>query len=535
MIDILIKNVEVIDGTKTPAYKGNVGIRNGKILLRGMTEETEARKVIDGSGLYLTPGFIDAHSHGDGVFGTDIGRECKINQGITTEITGQCGSSMFPVIPAHADELKKLLDLICGCFPDEYDTFTSFQNYADYLDHKAQLAANAKQLIGHGSLRMAVMGYQNRRCTPDELELMKTYVREAMEHGALGISSGLIYSPSCFSDTEEIIALCKVVSEYGGVYATHMRNESKDVVKSVEETLRVGREANIPVMISHHKVQGRPYWGLSEQTLELVDKAVSEGYSVTIDEYPYLASMTSLNAIIPPKYFGSNLDGLTEILKDPEMRARIRRDIEDPDTDFENQYINCGGFENIQIAALKETPQYEGMTIAEAAASEGKEPFEQLFDMLAANHCVGSAIYFSMCDEDLCRIFKNRNTVVGTDGLYSFKGQKSHPRAWATFPHAINHFVKEKKIVSLEEMIYKITLLPAQRTFLENKGAIREGWDADLVLMDYEKLKDTADYKHADARCEGIEYVIVNGQMVYHDKKMTGVYPGRLLRHKGRR
>lgn len=253
MIDILIKNAKIIDGTKAPTYVGNVGIKDGKIVLNGIDENTEAKTVIDGTGLYLTPGFIDAHSHGDGIYGVDFGRECKINQGITTEITGQCGSAMFPVIKEHADELKKLLELICSEFPEEYDTFTSFENYADFIDNQLNLGPNAKQLIGHGSLRMAVMGYQNRKCTQEELEQMKLYVREAMEHGALGLSSGLIYSPSCFSDIDEIIELCKVVSEYGGIYASHMRNESKDVVKSVEETLKVGKEANIPVFISQDR------------------------------------------------------------------------------------------------------------------------------------------------------------------------------------------------------------------------------------------------------------------------------------------
>lgn len=531
MLDILLRNVKIVDGTKAPTYLGNVGVENGKIVLNNINENTEAKCIVDGTGLYLMPGFIDAHSHGDGIYGTSFGRECKINQGITTEITGQCGSSMFPVRAEHSGELKKLMELLCRDFPEEYETFTSFEKYADHIDRNVELGPNAKQLIGHGSLRMAVMGYQNRKCTSEELNQMKAYVREAMEHGALGLSSGLIYSPSCFSDTEEIISLCEVVAEYGGIYATHMRNESKDVVKSVEETLFVGREANVPVFISHHKVQGRPYWGQSTKTLALIDEAVANGQVVTIDVYPYLASMTSLNAIIPPKYFGKNLDGLTEILRNPEMRKQIRREIEDSSTDFENQYINCGGFDNIQIASLKKTPKYDGMTIAEAAALEGKDPFDHLFDMLVENNCIGSAIYFSMSDEDLCNIFKNENTVIGTDGLYSFRGQKAHPRAWASFPHAINHFVKEKNVVSLEEMVHKITLLPAQRCYINNKGAIKDGWDADLVLVNYDTLRDVANYQKGDALCEGIECVVIDGQIVYRDKQMTGCYTGKLIRH----
>lgn len=535
MLDILIKNVNIIDGTKAPAYIGNVGVKDEKIVLgENLNIDEESSLIIDGTGLCITPGFIDAHSHGDGVYGTDYGSECKINQGITTEITGQCGSAMFPVIEEHESEFKKLLTLICAEFPENYKTFTSLEKYGEYVDN-CGLRLNAKQLIGHGSLRISVMGYQNRKCTADELNLMKAAVREAMQHGALGISSGLIYSPSCFADTEELIELCKIVAEYGGIYATHMRNESKYVIESVKEALYIGKEAGVPVFISHHKVQGRPYWGYIKETLRLVHEAIENGQKVTIDQYPYLASMTSMNAIIPPWYFGDNLDGLTEKLKDPLIREKIKTDILDPTSNFENQYINCGGFENIIISSMAATPEYNGMSIADAAAKAGKDQFEMVFDMLVANGCVGSCIYFSMCDEDLCTIFKDENTVVGTDGIYTFRGQKTHPRSWNAFPHAICHFQKEKQLVSIEEMIYKITLLPATRVMIDNKGAIKDGWDADLVIMDYEKLQDLSDYKNAEQPAEGIHYVIVNGQVVYHDKKMTENHPGKLIRHMGRK
>lgn len=532
MLDILFKNITIVDGTKAPAYIGNVGVKDGKIVMDGVTDNAE--HTVDGTGLHISPGFIDAHSHGDGIYGTDFWRMCKISQGITTEITGQCGSSMFPVRADHADELKRMLSLICRNYPSEYGTFTSFKNYLNYVNN-LNLAANAKQLIGHGSLRVAVMGYQNRKCNRQELEAMKAAIREAMENGALGMSSGLIYSPSCFADTDELVELCKVVSEYGGVYETHMRNESFDVVNGVKEALKIGKEAKIPVFISHHKIQGRPYWGDSIKTLQLIDEAIEKGQEVTIDEYPYLASMTNMNAIIPPKYFSNNLIGLTEMLKDADTRVKIKDDIENPMSVFENQYINCGGWDNIQIASMPKTPKYDGMMLSDVATEYGKDGFETLFDLLVKNECSGTCIYYSMCDEDLCRIFKNPNTVVGTDGLYSFKGEKSHPRAWGTFPHAICHFVKEKKIVSLEEMIHKITLLPAERTRIEGKGAIKDGWDADLVVFDYDKLIDKASYNNPDELSEGIEFVLVNGEIVYNNKQMTGEYPGKLLLHRGRR
>lgn len=532
MLDLLIKNAAIVDGTGAPAFTGTVGAAEGKIVFADA--QTPARHVIDGAGLYLCPGFIDVHSHGDLVLGRDFAKLCKISQGITTEITGQCGTSMFPVLPEHAEEMKGVLSVGAVTFPKEFHEFTSFERYGKYADQLG-LTANTKILLGHGSLRVSVMGYQNRPCTPAELDQMKALVREAMEHGAFGLSSGLIYSPSCYASTEELIELCKVVAEYGGVYATHMRNESYDVVTSVKEALRIGREANLPVFISHHKVQGRPNWGLSAETLRLVAQARSEGQMVTVDQYPYLASMTNINAVVPPKYFAGGVSGLAKLAADPSARARMKADILSPDTPFENQYLNCGGWEHIQISSLVNTPEYDGMTIAEAAQARNQDGFDAYFDLLAANEGIGTAIYFSMCEEDLCRIFMAPDTVVGTDGLFRAWGEKVHPRAWGTFPHAICYFHKEKKLLSLEDMIHKITLLPAQRTMLDHKGAIQEGWDADLVLFDYQKLRDVADYKHSNELCEGIETVIVDGKIAYHHKKLTGETPGRLIRHNGRK
>lgn len=529
-MELLIKNATIVDGTKKPAYKGNIGVENGKLVLNP-SEESSAEEVIDAQGRYVAPGFIDAHSHGDGVFGTNFGRLCKTSQGVTTEITGQCGAAMFPVNPEHKAEMLGCISTIVRDLPEEFDSFTDLKSYAKYVD-QVGLTANTKIYIGHGSLRVSVMGYQNRKCTEAELGEMKDKIREAMEAGALGLSSGLIYSPSCFADTEELIELCKVVAEYGGIYATHMRDESGRIVEAVKEALRIGKEANVPVFISHHKIQGRPNWGLCKETLALVDEAKKDGVKVTLDQYPYLASMTNINAIIPPAYFGKGgVEGLAEMCRQPDVREQMKKDILSADTPFDNQYLNCGGFDHILISSLKKTNRYNGMTIAEMAKERGQDVFDALFDVLAENDAEGTAIYFSMCEEDLCDIFMYPDTVVGSDGLYRFEGERSHPRAWGTFPHAICYFQKEKQLVSLEEMIYKMTLLPCERLDIENKGAIKEGWDADLVIFDYDKLQDKATYKTPDVITEGIEYVIVNGEIVYHDGKLTGRYPGKFIRH----
>lgn len=528
MLDLLIRNATVVDGTGAPPRRADVGVKDGKLVLS--CGGASARRVVDASGLHLCPGFIDAHSHGDLVLGADFAKLCKVSQGITTEVGGQCGASMFPVTPAHGEEMKGVLSVGAVKFPEEYPEFTSFQRYASYVD-RLGLAANIKLYLGHGSLRVSVMGYQNRPCTQAELEQMKSLLREAMEHGALGLSSGLIYSPSCYAETEELIELCKVVAQYHGIYATHMRNESYDVVRSVEEALRIGREAGVPVFLSHHKVCGRPNWGLSKETLRLVDEARAAGQQVTLDQYPYLASMTNINVVVPPKYFAGGVPGLARLAADPAAREKIKAEILDPATPFENHYQNCGGWEHILLSSLAQTPEYDGLTVAEAAEKRGQDGFNTYFDLLAANGGMGNAIYFSMGEEDLCRILLAPDTVVGTDGLYRFPGEKGHPRAWGTFPHAICYFHKEKRLLSLEAIIHKMTLLPAQRTGISRKGGIQEGWDADLVLFDYERLEDKATYRNPNAPTRGIEAVYVGGQLVYDGQSLTGATPGRLLRH----
>ena len=365
------------------------------------------------------------------------------------------------------------------------------------------------------------------------LEQMKMLLREAMEQGSLGLSSGLIYAPGCYADREELTELCRVVAEYGGIYTSHMRNESDDVVNGVKEALTIGREAGVPVFISHHKICGVPNWGKSVETLKLVEEARQAGQQVTLDQYPYLASMTNMSAVVPPDHFGEGAAALARRLgergKGDGLWRKIAGEIENRQ-DFENQYRNCGGWEHILISSLPETKEYEGMTVAEAARRMGRDGTDTYLELFVRNKGRGNFIYFSMCEEDLCRIFQNPNVCVGTDGLCRGMEEKGHPRAWSSFPHAIAYFQKEKKLLTLEEMIHKITLLPAQRTFLEGRGAIRDGWAADLVILDYDHLEDRADYLHSNVPAGGIDCVLVNGQIVYQDGRLTGKTPGQLLR-----
>ncbi|MDO4267321.1 MAG: D-aminoacylase [Eubacteriales bacterium] len=528
MLDVLIKNANIIDGSGAPAYRGNVGIENGKIVLP--EGEPEARQVIDASGRYVCPGFIDAHSHGDLILGSEDAHLFKTTQGVTTEIVGQCGLSMTPAVPEHLKDIQNMLSMGTTYFPEDMKHWSSYSRYLEYADQQ-KLTANVKMYIGHSSLRIAVMGMANRPSTDEELEEMKRILREAMEAGAAGFSTGLIYTPSCYAEEKEIIELAKVIAPYDGIYASHMRNESNEVVEAVRETINVGRQAGVRVDISHHKMLGKPNWGKQKETLRLIHEARAEGIRVICDQYPYTCNMTTLNACMPPWYFENGFSSMTDKLRDPEFRKQLKAEMENPETPYDNYYLNAGGWGGVYVYSSPKTPEAEGTFITEYASGLGKDPWDAFFDLCVANNCETGGVFSSMCDEDVCEIIRDPWCVVGSDGLTRSWKEKGHPRASGTFPHAITYFVKEKGILTLEEAVHKMTGLTADYLLVKNKGLIREGYDADLVIFNYDTLQDTATYKNPNSITEGIDDVFVNGVLVYHDKKFTGAAPGRMIRH----
>lgn len=528
MLDLLIQNARLIDGSGRPAYIGNLGIRAGKLVLA--VENEEAKEILDGSGLCVAPGFIDAHSHGDLILGTESAHLFKTTQGVTTEITGQCGLSIAPTNPEYLELVQHLLSLGTTSFPDDMANWNSFERYLEYAD-KQPKTANTLLYVGHSTLRIAVMGFANRVATDAELEQMKEILRNAMEHGAAGFSTGLIYTPSCYADEREIIELAKVIRPYNGIYASHMRNESYDVVASVKETIDIGRKAGVRVDISHHKTLGKANWGLQKETLKLIHEAREEGILVVCDQYPYTCNMTHLNACIPPWYFDGGFEEITNQMKTPEFRAKLRKEMGDPDTKYDNYYLNAGGWDGVLVSSAPATPEAEGLFISQYAAQLGRDPWEVFFDLMVDNQCSCGGVYSSMCEADVCEIALDPYCLIGSDGLTRSWIEKGHPRASATFPHAITYFVKEKGILTLEQVIHKMTGMTADFFCIKNKGYLREDYDADLVLFDYDRLQDTATYVNPNSLTEGIEYVFVDGQVVCRDKKLTGVYSGKMLRH----
>ena len=528
--DLIIRNAVIVDGTGAPAYAADLAVKDGKIAKLGKIPETAAEQ-IDAHGLTLAPGFIDAHCHEDETLGNPTSTLAKLSQGITTVCGGQCGSSWFPV-PTDPERFKLftrlrsafLNDPECG-FKEAYKSFTSMENYRKYLQSRP-MAYNFSVLTGHSELRIAAMGVDNRRPTAAELDRMKSLLRETMEHGSRGLSAGLIYSPSCYAEKDELVELCRVVAEFDGTYAVHLRNEAGLFVESVQEAIDIAREAGCRLNLSHHKVCGRENWGKSEITLKMIADARASGMKIYTDVYPYTATGSNLNICLPKEFFANGPEKTHELLKEPAVRAELKEQVLN---NSEGRYRNCGGWENILICGAPNTPEAENQTVAEYARSIGKDVWEAYFDLLVENGSAAQAAYFAMSEDELCRILLDDNICICTDSYDVRTGNAVHPRSYGAFPHALGYFVREKKLMPLETMIMKMTGKPAEFMELAGKGLIREGCDADLVLLNPETVDAKADFRNARALSEGIERVIVAGQTVYLDKKMTENRPGRFL------
>lgn len=525
MLDLLFQNATIIDGTGAPRRTGSIGVKDG--LLCPAQADSPAARIINAQGKILSPGFIDPHSHGDMVVGNDFAQEAKTTQGVTTEIAGMCGSTFYPFQPGPEGNT-----MVPKTAPENLraakDTFTTGAAFFQFVEQSPK-SCNMALFTGHNALRVAVMGYSDAKPTPTQMDQMKAMLRESMEHGSLGLSTGLFYPPSGYADVDEVAQMCQVVAEYDGIHTSHIRDEASRILPSIEEILEIARRSGVRSNISHHKVCGKSMWGASKETLALIDQANSQGLHVTLDQYPYTASYTSLSACLPLHCFSEGKTVLVQRLKDPAYRQMVREQMDGDDPAYDGRYRQCGGFENIVVGIAPFAPHFEGLSVAEIARRQEKEEFDAFFDLLIDNELECFAIYFSMCDEDLFRIIRYPLCMVGSDGVVSSLHGPTHPRGWATFPRAIRLFVRENKLFSLEELIHKITQLPAQTYGLKDRGVIAEGMAADLVLFDEEKIQDMADYANSTERCAGIQMVVVNGQIVMERGEMTGIYAGRFL------
>lgn len=498
--DLLIKNGKIIDGTGNPWFYGDIAVKADKIVAIGKLDSTQAKEVINAKGLIVAPGFIDVHAHiegGDFSFPT---ANNFIYDGVTSVITGNCGNSN--------------LDM---------------KEYFRKLD-SAKISVNVGSLVGHNTVRFNVMNNEAREPKPEELEKMKKYVAEAMQAGAVGLSTGLIYVPGTYAKMDEIVELAKVAAKYQGVYASHIRNEDDDVKQAVEEAISIGREAAIPVQISHYKVTYKPNWGRSSETIALVERARIEGIDVTVDQYPYIASSTTLSITVPTWVFSGNADSLTLRLKSPRTRAKIKKEMVEILKEKKEK-----NFSYAVVARYAPDSTYNGKNISQINLLKGRKanPMDESETILELVEATARTqmIYFSMEEIDLKNIMRFPHAMVASDaGIVNFGFNMPHPRAYGTNARVLGKYVREEKIIRLEEAIRKMTSFPAQKFHLNDRGTLKVGMAADIVIFDEKTVGDKSTFTKPHAYSTGIIYVLVNGKLTVRQSKHTGEKFGKVLK-----
>ena len=529
MLDLKIEGAQVVDGTGAAGQRTDVGVRDDVIVAVGDLSRQHAGRSLNASGKVLAPGFIDMHSHSDWALWDNRRAESKIRQGVTTEVVGNCGFSPAPVVSEFLDDLRGFALYL----PQGLDfSWRSFGEYLQALD-RGGLALNVAQLVGHGTLRIGAMGFARRPPTAAEVTAMQSLLAEAMDEGAFGMSTGLIYAPGSYSDTAEIVAVASAAARRRGFYASHMRGEGATLLPAVKEAITVGREAAMPVQISHLKAAGRPNWGKVADALTLIDAARAEGLDVLADAYPYTASSTSLRTLLPDRVLEGGLDGMLKRLRDPGERARIRADI--TGTGGESMALRVG-WDNIMLVGMRTRRDAEGRRLSELAAARTSEPVDTLLDLLLDENGRGSVILFQMDEQDLRRALAHPAVMIGSDGSSlaptgARAATKPHPRSYGTFPRVLGEYAREQRTLTLPQAVHKMTGLPARRLGLTDRGVIRVGARADLVVFDARRVVDVATYDDPHRYPAGIEHVLVNGRFVIKDGEHTGSLPGRVLRH----
>ena len=521
--DFIIKNVRIIDGTGAPYFHGEAAVRDGFITQTCRKAFGDAVRVIDGRGMVLAPGFIDSHSHSDVTWFFDPRGESKLMQGVTTEVNGQCGGSAAPVTE------KRKAAQVASESNEDLRTFPTFAAYMDALERNG-VGLNIAPLVGHGVVRSSAMGYEDRRPTPSELNEMKGFIVEAMEAGAFGYSSGLIYPPSSYAKTDELIELAKAMAPYGGIYATHMRNEGADLLESVQEAITIGREAGVRVQISHHKATGtEKVWGLVNDSLKMIELAREQGLDVQCDQYPYTASATSFATNIPAWAHEGGPKALLGRLKHPESSARIKEEWEAKRKD--------GGWSHLMIASVASARNRfaQGKRVPEVAEIWGIPEVDAAVRLLIEEELQVREADFGMCEEDVRTVMRHPCVMIGSDAsATALDGPLAkgfpHPRTFGTFPRVLGKYVREDKVLPLEQAVFKMTGMPAARLHIWDRGVIRPGASADLVLFDPDTITDTATFAAPCQYPKGIHWVMVNGVMAVEGGVHIGRIPGRVLR-----
>jgi len=528
--DVLITNGHIIDGTGSPWYGGDVGIRNGRIAAIGHLSGATAKRRIDAKGMVVAPGFIDMLGQSELTILVNPHLPSKIFQGITTEITGEGGSA------------APLNEKIIAADRVTYEHFKITPDWRDLSQYFARLekqgiGINFATYVGATQVRRMVLGDSNVAPTPAQLEQMKAIVRQAMQQGARGVSTSLQYAPAPYAKTDELIALASEAAKFGSVYATHMRSEGNDVLGALDEAIRIGRDAPIPVEIWHIKAAGKPNWGRMPQIIAKIDSARASGVDITANTYAYPAWFNSMSAFVPPWAHDGGDKALIARLKDPAMRQRMRKDMESNDGTWDNEWQEIPGPEAVLVSVVQNPKllPLQGKTLADIAKTRRTDPINTLFDILVEDEAFTECAVFAMSEPDIVLALQqpwtsidNDSQGAAPDGLLG--KEHPHPRAYGTFPRILRKYVREDHALTLENAIRKFSALAAQKMRLADRGVLKEGMWADVVVFDANEIRDLATFENPNQVSVGMRYVLVNGVPVVADGKMTNALPGKVLR-----
>lgn len=522
MNDLRLTGATVIDGTGTPGAPADVAVTDGRIVAVGDDADGPAARTVALDGLVLAPGFIDLHTHVDFTLPRYPRAAAMVRQGVTTLVGGNCGFSPFPVVAGCADDLRELTAFIDAGLTWDWSDADGY--LADVATRP--LACNLAQLVGHGAVRIAVLGFEARAPQPEELDRMRQLVDDGLRAGAFGLSTGLVYAPGSYADTDEIVALAEVAAAHGRFYVSHIRSEGDGSVDAVAEALEIGRRAGTAVQLSHHKAMGRDNWGKVGRTLTMIDEARAAGLDVTADQYPYVAASTTLSNLLPPWAREDGLDGMLAIFDDERRRELVAEEVHAGASDYD--------LDQVMISAVPDGANAEaaGRMLVEVAATAGERPTDTLFRLLAEERDRVQMVIFGMDEDDVRTVMTHPQVAVASDGwtLDPEAGGMPHPRSYGTYARVLGAYVRDQGLLPLEEAIRKMTSLPAARLGYDDLGVIRLGARADLAAFDPDRVADRATFAAPHQFAVGVDLVVVNGQIVIDGGTDTGAVAGTVLR-----
>lgn len=531
MFDVLITNGSIVDGSGQPAFSADVGITGERIVAVGDLAHAEAARTIDATGMVVSPGFIDIHTHSDLTLLVEPFGMSKIRQGVTTEVSGNCGYSPYPVAPAHADELRELLS--SGLHGESVDwVWSDLAGYRDFAAERG-LGMNVAPLVGHGAVRGAVVGFEDRRATDDDITDMQRLVSESMEQGAFGLSTGLTLTPSAYGDTEEIVALADAMSHFPGrFYTSHTRLWAGWHIKGVAEAIDIGRQANVPVQVSHMAVNDPPYWGQADTVIAVCEDAVTDGFDVTFDVYPYAASSSGFAQCIPTWAQSGGTQALLQRLRDPKERAQIRADMLEEGLFRGWPWL----WDRLQVSAAhtREVSEFEGMSFEQAGEKMGLEPIDAALTLMERDEAKLRIIFYYRTEEDMKSFLRHPMGMMGSDGLAiqasgPLGAGRPHPRSYGAHSRVLGLYVRDTAVLTMEEAVHKMSGQVAARLGMSDRGVIAEGNIADIAIFDPNTVADQASFEDPHQYAVGVPYVVVNGEVVVADGEHTGALPGQVL------